>query len=210
MNNFCLGYLYNQSGLIDFQQGFDNSDNLKRVLKFHIKSIVHFYNAEQKRWILKGLVDLCVCFYAITLEEDNSPPESIDIMIDFLKKLPDLDHIAFQYKHNINLILSKFLLLKGEDQSLEEAKQILTDLITHHENEKQYRALGAEKVILGELQLLQSETDEGIEIIKNGLDLLNNHKQVQIIALYEVKKISDILPPEPKQEITKLLANYSD
>ncbi|KKL85379.1 hypothetical protein LCGC14_1955270, partial [marine sediment metagenome] len=71
MNNFCLGYLYNQSGLIDFQQGFDNSDNLKRVLKFHIKSIVHFYNAEQKRWILKGLVDLCVCFYAITLEEDN-------------------------------------------------------------------------------------------------------------------------------------------
>lgn len=209
VNNFCLAYLYNQSGLIKFQIGIKAPGLLKSALKSHKKSIMLFFKAQRRRWVLKTLIDLCACLYAITLEEDSYRKDDIDKIINFLEGLTKLGHIDYQYKHNINLIRSKILMLKEDDQSNSEAHQLIDNLISHYQNINLSRAMGAEKVVLGEVMLFQDDIDNGINTIKEGLELLQDHKQVQAISLYELEKVSQKLPTEVKERLLDIFEERS-
>lgn len=143
------------------------------------------------------------------MEEDAYRKDDIDKIINFLEGLTELGHIDYQYKHNINLIRSKILMLKEDDQSNSEAHQLLDILISHYQNINLSRAMGAEKVVLGEVMLFQDDIDNGINTIKEGLELLQDHKQIQAISLYELEKVSQKLPTEVKERLLDILEERS-
>ena len=195
--NLCLGYFYNQSGLVNLQKWTKQPEAfafLQIAKNNYCNSLEYFIRLEHIKWILKSFIDLCGCLFKMYIYEVEQDLHDIDLMIKLTNKIQSNNQFtAFQQTHNILLNKAKFLLLKMDKESLNKAEKTILLTLKRSSEQEQTRSLGSETITLGEIQLSQKKIQEGIDNIKKGFNYLQTYPQVKIIAKLDLIKIIDYL-----------------
>jgi len=214
--DFCLGYFYNQSGLINLQKTVINNNKnnyIEKAIENHCNGRFHFSKLGHYLLILNSTMDLVNSLYVRCLLKNCDTSQEISKMLNFLFKLPKrVEFLAYQYEHNISLTTAKFLILTLGDEALKKAEDIIIS-IEDSKLKNQDRAYGAELILLGEVQLLRypEKLEIGVRKIEEGLNKLKDHEQVSSICKFELSQILKMmegLDNYNQEEICKLKEKF--
>jgi len=189
---FCIGYLKNQIGLMNLEKGISSEQFFEDSKKSFVESIFSFLKVNHKRWILKSIMDYFACVYKLFLI--NNSTNKIDIVLENLDTLQFLNNFnSFQEEHNILNNKAKFLMIKMDENSLNDAESLIRKTLERSHEQDQKRVIGAELMILAQILIAKKDFQKALINIKEGINYLNEHLEVKNLSIYDFNKYLGLL-----------------